>query len=84
MKKLVTSLALAAMAYTGAQAGVPNPKVALPQKKQIMPPSVTLTNETASTDVSKDENPQALSYRTILQSTFNTSFFSYFQPSKSA
>lgn len=81
MKKLVTSLALAAMAYTGAQAGVPNPKVALPQKKQIMPPSVTLTNETASTDVSKDENPQALSYRTILQSTFNTSFFSYFQPS---
>jgi hypothetical protein len=43
MKKLVTSLALAAVAYTGAQAGVPNPKVALPQKKQILPPSVTVS-----------------------------------------
>ncbi len=81
MKKLVTSLALAAVAYTGAQAGVPNPKVALPQKKQILPSSVTVTNETVQSEVSKDENPQALSYRTILTSSFNTSFFSYFQPS---
>jgi hypothetical protein len=80
MKKLVTSLALAAVAYTGAQAGVPNPKVALPQKKQILPSSVTVTNETVQSEVSKDENPQALSYRTVLQTASNIgAIFSYFQ-----
>jgi len=79
MKKLVTSLALAAMAYTGAQGGVPNPKAALPQKKNIVPQSVSFVND-ASTETGKEENPQALTYRTIFTSTFNSSFFSYFQP----
>lgn len=68
MKKLVTSLALAAMAYTGAQGGVPNLKLiekALNPSKKLNP--LTMTKFVTSTDgalTEKAETPQA-SFRTV-------------------
>lgn len=78
MKKLMTTLALAALTYSSLQAGVPNTSAKLRNENTTIPKEVTFSSQTA-TDDNKSEDPQALTYRTIGQSSLNTSIFTFFQ-----
>ncbi len=74
----MTTLALAALTYSSSQAGVPNTSAKLRNENITIPKEVTFFSQTA-TDDNKSEDPQALTYKTIGQSSLNTSIFTFFQ-----
>lgn len=79
MKKMMTTLALAAFAISSSQAGVNNHAAKMRNDNPTHPKTVSFSEQSTTTD-SKSEETQALTYKTVGQSLLNSSIFTFFQP----